>query len=133
MAYHLTLLSPRLVFIQPDAEPTREDDRVYLAEVRRLLDEASSPMYFLVDFRQYMTTNVSTINKLAQLSTHPNFAASMAFSSDRSRAVYTGLYASLSGIEGPRTLTDDPYTAIAHLEARSPGLTQGIEWEKVLG
>jgi hypothetical protein len=133
MAYHLTLLSPQLVFIQPDAEPTREDDRVYLAEVRRLLDEASSPIYFLVDFRQYMTTNVSTINKLAQLSTHENFGGSVAFSSDRSRAVYTGLYASLSGVEGPRTLSDDSYTAIGQLEALSPGVTQGIEWEKVLG
>jgi hypothetical protein len=133
MTYHLTLLSPNLVFIQPDSEPTREDDRIYLAEVRKLLDEASGPLYFLVDFRKFMTTNVSTINKLAQLSTHENFAASVAFSSDRSRAVYTGLYASLSGIDGPRTLTDDPYAAINQLEMLCPGLTTDIEWQKVLG
>lgn len=132
MAYRLTQLNAQVVLITLTGDPTPQDDNQYVADVRRLLDAAPDRIYFVVDFRRSITSNVNTIRRLAQLTQHPKFGASVAFSSSRVRQVYAELYARLTASPQARDFYDTPQAALAALDSIQPGIGAGIDWDAVL-
>jgi hypothetical protein len=133
MSYILTTLHSNLVYIELTANPTPIDYNDYVRQVNQILKSATEPVYFLVDFRQSITSNVSTIRRLAELTKHRNFGASIAFSSDHVRQVYANLFAALAAQGQSRNFYQDAQAAIDALEALKPGLTTGVDWQAVLG
>jgi hypothetical protein len=132
MSYVLTALNPNLIYINLTEAPTPADDQVYIQKVSEILDSATETVYFLVDFRKSITSNVSTIRRLAELTKHDNFGASIAFSSTQVRQVYAALFAGLAANGQTRNFYPDPQGAIDALETLKPGLTADIDWQGVL-
>ena len=132
MSYRIKRLSPKLLYITLDAEPTPAADSTYVADLRKVLTEAEEPQYFLVDFRKHITTSIGTIGRLAELTKLKQFGASIAFSSDRIRQVYAGLFTQLSRLPGPCTVFDIAEQAVAELESLKPGIMAGVDWKSLL-
>ena len=132
MPYVYTRLSNHLTYIRLTEEPTREDDDQHVEASRKLLDGAGELQYFLVDFRGGVTTNLGTISKLAELARHPRFGASVAFSSERIRQLYSQLFTAMADQGLDRDFFETGPEAVAYLETVKPGLTVGIDWTRVL-
>jgi len=132
MTYEYTKLSDHLIYIRLTDEPTKADDDQHVEHSKKLLDGASEPLFFLVDFRGGVTTNLGTISKLAEMTRHPLFGASIAFSNERIRKLYARLFTALTDQGLDRDFFDTAEEAVAYLESLKAGLTVGIDWRRVL-
>lgn len=132
MAYRVIQMNPQLIYIRLNAAPTPQDDRDYVTAVKQILDGAEQKLYFLIDFRNGMTTDVATIRQLAKLTEHPNFGESTSFASSTMQSVYSELFAQMRQSAPENALHMSPAKAIQYLESLQPGITQGIDWDALL-
>lgn len=132
MAYRVLQLNPQLIYVRLDNKPTPQDDNDYLAVINGIMETSTRKLYFLLDFRDGMSTSVATIRRLAKITAHPNFGESTTIASSYVQAVYTDLFAQMRQSSLDNALHIDPAKAIQYLESLQAGLTQHIDWEAVL-
>ncbi len=136
MDYEITKLTDELVFIrwlQTPAPASKVVDQ-YLIDLRAVLDESETPMYFLSDLRQGRIADVRSIQKLGQLTKHKNWAGSTAFSSDPITALLVRSFRSFATkVNSRNEMQTTPETALSFLETLKPGITEDVDWDTVIG
>lgn len=139
MDYQITRVSHALWFIRWYNEPSSsETETSFLADLQALLDKADQPIYFISDLRQGCITNVETLRQLGEMTRHPLWGGSSAFTggSLQEGALYTrhfvNLFSKYSEHEKHRLVNEElwftPEDALMHLEAIAPGITAEIDW-----
>lgn len=137
MPYEVRCLSDELVYIRWNRMPSKEDGARYIAELRRLLDQAPQPLYFLSDLRRGHLSDAHTIQELSRLASHKNWGAGTAYASGEIsqpiKGIFVGLFVSLSR-DKSRTgqIAGSLDEALEYLEEAKPGVTKNIDWEAVL-
>jgi hypothetical protein len=132
--YQIQFLSDALVFIQwTTTQPRYADEDAFISEMEDLLDDAGTPLYFLSDLRQGRISNPMVIVRLSQLTRHANWAGSTAFSENTLTHQFVRNFRNwtFSGSSNNEMHTT-PDEAIAFLEHLKPGISEGIDWERVL-
>lgn len=135
MDYKIARLTDELVFIRWYRTPATHADceARYLTELERLLNESPVPLYFISDLRQGRIANVRTIQKLGALTQHKNWAGSTAFSKDPITSMLVRSFKSFATSGTSRNeMQTTPEQALSFIETLKPGLTEGIEWDKIL-
>jgi hypothetical protein len=134
--YEIIKLTDELVFIRWLRTPGR-DSRVedqYLSELRRVLDESPVPLYFLSDLRQGRIADIRAIQKLGQLTKHKHWAGSTAFSTDPITALLVRSFRSFATkVNSRNEMQTTPEAALSFLETLKPGITEGVDWERMIG
>ena len=134
MTYVMHALKENLVLIIWRKAPQRSEGYQYLHELEERLNAAEKPLYFISDLRKGRISDIRVISQLSQLSRHPNWAGSTAFSRDPMTRMFVGTYQRLTEKEQERnTMYDTPEQAIAFLESLEEGLTAGVDWAAYLG
>jgi hypothetical protein len=137
MPYELRSLSDELVYIRWNRMPTKEDGIQYIADLKRLLDQAPHPLYFLSDLRRGHLSDAYTIQQLSRLASHQNWGAGTAFASGEIsqpvKGIFVGLFVSLSR-DKSRTgqMAGSLDEALEYLEEVKPGVTKSVDWKAVL-
>lgn len=133
MPFEITPINSRLYLIRWQRFPNAVESQQFIRALEDLLNKADRKVSFLSDLRKGYLKELSLINKLSRLASHPNCAHTTAFGSVGSQ-VYAGIYQKLS------TKTDKPregdtwFTleqALAYLEKLDPGITDGIDLKEV--
>jgi len=135
MDYEITKLSNELIFIRwhRSPSPSSKVERAFLDELRNMLDEANNPIYFISDLRHGRIINVLTLQRLAEIAQHKNWGGSTAFSSKSTTGDFVRTFAILSRQDEPADEHHDtPEAAVAYLERLKTGITDDIDWVKVL-
>lgn len=131
MTYTIEALKQNLILIVWRQPPQRRQGYQYLRELEERLNAAEAPLYFISDLRK---GRIADIRIISQLSRHPNWAGSTAFSRDPMTRMLVGTYQRLTEKEQERnTMYDTPEQAIAFLESLEEGLTAGVDWVAYLG
>jgi hypothetical protein len=135
MYFLIVPLSSELIFIkwyrlpQPGTSPEKD----ILGAIRNLLDTAPGKIYFLSDLRGGRIMDLRLLQQLAKFTQHANWGEGTAFAKDSMSKMFAKVYSQFSNtIEVRREIWDTPEEAIAFLESIKPGISEGIEWEKVL-
>lgn len=130
--YTITPLSDKLIYIRWTTSPTVVDAEEFIRTLKKLLNEQETPVYFISDLRHGQITNAGTIQKLAELTAHPNWAGSTAFGNTLVATIFVDIFKRLKGAKSDREIWPTAQQALDYLEGISPGLTKGIDWEAVL-
>ncbi len=130
--YTITPLSDKLIYIRWTTSPTVVDAEEFIRTLKKLLNERETPVYFISDLRHGQITNAGTIQKLAELTAHPNWAGSTAFGNTLVATIFVDIFKRLKGAKSDREIWPTAQQALDYLEGISPGLTKGIDWEAVL-
>jgi hypothetical protein len=131
--YTITPLSDNLIYIRWTTSPTLVDAEEFIRTLKKLLNERKTPVYFISDLRHGQITNAGTIQKLAELTAHPNWAGSTAFANTLVATIFVDIFKRLTRTtKREREIWPTPQQALDYLEGISPGLTKGIDWEAVL-
>ncbi|MBZ0282824.1 MAG: hypothetical protein K8L97_18945 [Anaerolineae bacterium] len=133
--YTLSLLSDELVFIKWHKihKETTQPEAAFIDELRRLLEQAEHPLYFLSDLRLARIVDVNTLQRLGKLTQHPNYGGGVAFSEDIISTIFVNLFSKFAADpkKGESVMYKKVEEALTHLEKLKPGLTQGIDWNTV--
>lgn len=133
MTYSFRNLSKQLVLIRWEKTPNEKEREQFLHEVKRTLENAESPIYFISDLRRGRISDLQTIRQLIQILEHKNYAGSVSFSSDTRTKLIAGVFTKLANTEGMRDKDCETLEeAMGFLESLSAGLTKDIDWESVL-
>lgn len=134
MDYQITPVSDQLIYIRwfrESDDPNAEEQ--FLRDLKHVLDSASRPVYTISDLRDGRIDDVETVRKLAEMTTsHPNYAGGTAFSQDAYTSLFVGLFSKYAHTRKTSELWPTFEMALNYLEARSPGISQGINWESLL-
>jgi len=131
--YTITSLSEELVLIRWHRSPGAKVEDDYLHELKRLLDAASKPQFFLSDLRRGRIIGMRSIKQLSEFTSHKNWAGSTAFSKDPISKMLVGNFRAFSSnSESRNEMHNTPEEAIAFLESLKPGLTSNINWEEAI-
>lgn len=135
MDYIITRLNDELVFIRwyrtPAAHSGCEDQ--FLAELECLLNESPVPMFFISDLRKGRIANVRSIQRLGALTRHKNWAGSTAFSKDPVTSLLVRSFQMFARTaQSKNEIQTTPEEALSFIESLKPGVTNGIDWTKVL-
>ena len=132
--YEFIRLSNEVVLICWHRTPTSvKVEQQFVDELRRLLDTATMPQYVISDLRKGRIVTVRTLSQLGQLAGHANLGGSTAFSHDPLTNIFVETFKRLSGKYKSRNETfDTPEEALAFMESLKSGLTDNINWDKVL-
>ena len=134
MAYHLLALNPQLIFITWERSPHPDEAQAFINNVERWLNHAPHPLYFLSDLRQGRIVDIRIINQLSQLTKHPCWGGSTAFSQSPLSKIFVGNFQKMSRTtQDVNTFFDLPEQAIEFLETLVPGITHNIDWHAILG
>ncbi len=144
MDYQITRVSDVLWFIRWYNEPSSpETEPNFLADLLYILDHTDKLVYFISDLRQGCITNVETLRRLGEMTRHPVWGGSSAFSGSSSLqegTLYTkhfvNLFSKYSEHDKHRFVKEEfwftPEDALAHLEVIAPGITAGIDWSQLI-
>jgi hypothetical protein len=134
MSYHLMALNSRLIFITWERSPTHNEAQAFLHNLERWLNHATQPLYFISDLRQGRIVDIRVINQLGQLTKHPNWGGSTAFSQSPLSKIFVGSFQKMAhSAKETNSFFDMPEQAINFLEVIAPGVTQDIDWHAILG
>lgn len=135
MHYRITQLKDNLVYIkwyrapQPHSKLVKE----FIGDLQTHLNAASAGIFFISDLRQGRITDMHIIQQLAELTRHPHWAGSTAFSDNYASTVLVRSFSTFAGQpKDHREIWTTPEEAIAYLESLKPGLTEGIDWRTLL-
>jgi hypothetical protein len=133
MSYTLTHLTPRLVLITWRRTPIADEAKAFIQSLQDILDQASEPLYFISDLRRGRIVDVRIIHQLSQLTEHPHWAGSTAFSQNPISKIFLGSFQRLLTTTSDKNTTfDQPEDAIAFLEHLSPHVGEAVDWAHVL-
>ncbi len=131
--YTVTRLSPGLIYIIWHRTPVTATGDAFLEELKTLLDSSSETLFFLSDLRRGRIIDIGTISRLSDLSRHPNWGGSSAFSANPISRIFVNSFLKYAREPEERnSMFNDPADAIRFLEALHPGITADIDWETVL-
>lgn len=135
--FEIEQVAPKLFFVRwltsPDAGSPCEEN--YLNVVNDILTQAPHPIYLISDLRRGRISNAYVLRELGKLTSHPLLAGSTAFSSDPVTNLMVGVfkqYARRVNKGEHHETWETPEEAIAYLELLEPGITDGINWEKLI-
>lgn len=135
MDYFIKRLSESLVYIKWLRTPNDNSpsEQQFIDEVNQLINEATSPQYFISDLRDGRIVNVATLRQLGKLTLHDNWGGSTAFSKNPVTSIMVGVFSRFARKDRPQDeIWNTPEEALAYLESLKPDITQGIDWNKVL-
>lgn len=132
-SYRINIISDQLVYIAWDKNPLRDEAYRFIDDLTVILDDATQPLYFLSDLRNGRIIDIRAIHLLSELTTHRNWAGSTAFSENPLSKLFTmtfrkGIFNDLDR----NTFFATPEEAISFLEVLSPGISECMEWAKIL-
>jgi hypothetical protein len=136
MDYQIIQLSDELIYIRWQRTPKFNSgaDAQFLADLQKLLDEATTPQYFISDLRRGRIADMRSIRQLGQLTQHKNWAGSSAFSQDPITSLLVQSFRTFA--PGQLATNDEiqaaPADALKFLEQLKPGVTDGIDWNAVI-
>ncbi|MEL6269192.1 MAG: hypothetical protein AAFR22_05220 [Chloroflexota bacterium] len=134
--YSIQQLKKELVYITWDGSPRAADYAIeerFIRDLRTTLDEAAGPVYVLSDLRRGRISNMKTIQRLAELTRHPNYAGSTAFSGNLITNILVGTFSRFSVETQPKdAIWKTPEEVLAYLELLQKGVTQNIDWNALL-
>ncbi|MBL8153653.1 MAG: hypothetical protein JNM70_05660 [Anaerolineae bacterium] len=130
--YTITPLSDKLIYIRWTKSPAVMEAEEFIRTLKKFLNEREAPVYFISDLRKGQITNAGTIQKLAELTRHANWAGSTAFGNTLVAAIFVDIFKRLKRTKSDREIWPTPQQALDYLEGISPGVTKGIDWEAVL-
>lgn len=134
MFYEIHQLRENLLLVRwtPKATPNSQPEANYIADLRSRFDAATQLVYVLSDLRYGKITDVYTLRELGKLTYHPKFGGGAAWATDISTTFYVGVF---SRFAAPSKREDGAHArlsdALADLERRQPGLTDGIDWDAI--
>jgi hypothetical protein len=135
MDYEISRLSESLVYIRWLQTPSLNSasERQYLVDVTKLLDEASTPQYFVSDLRYGRIVTVTILRRLGGLTKHANWGGSTAFSSNPVTSIMVGFFSRFAHKERPQDeIWNTPEEALAYLESIQPNITADLDWNAIL-
>lgn len=128
MAYEFHYLSPVLILITWNRYPTLNEEKQFLQDHIQQLDNAGQPLYFISDLRKWRIITITTINKLSQLTKHPNYGGGPAFSKDPISKIMMKSFRGLSlEASAKSAMFDTIEEALEFLESLKTGITKGID------
>lgn len=131
----MATLKDNLVFIKWYHTPPIGSDsqKLYLAQMQQALDEAYQAVFFLSDLRQGCIDDLETLRALGELTKHPHWGGGAAFSQNRATATMANVFRRMAQRSDHE---DSIFTtlekALEYLEQLKPGITAGLEWERIL-
>lgn len=129
MSYEITKLSDQLIYVQLKAYPSVQDANRFLKEYQHLIESAEQKIYFIMDFRLGMFTQVAMLRKAAALTEHENFGASIGFGGNAIKQVFGDIFG--DDAQNPDDVPNDILNNIDEvfevLERLAPGITEGID------
>jgi hypothetical protein len=132
MAYSFTTFTPQVIFVQLLRFPTDEECMDFLAQYRTYILDVPTKVYFIVDFRKGMFTNIKMLHESAKLSTHPNFGASIGFGGDAFKSVFADVFAERVQQDVPKEMFQTREQAVAELERLLPKALEGVDWKSII-
>lgn len=134
MAYEIIPLSDELYYIHWQRSPSLEEGLRYTDEIIQILNRASCKLYFIADLRKGHISHVETLRKMSDAAKHPNYGGATAFSKSPLSSIFVSVYLRFTQLKGKQNndFFNSYKGALDYLEGLKPGVTQGIEWEKVL-
>ncbi len=135
MDYTITKLTDELVFIRWYCTPAPHlhIEEQYLNELEHVLNESPVPLYFISDLRKGRIANLRSIQRLSALTQHKNWAGSTAFSQDSITSLLVHSFQIFAHNASSRNeMQTTPEQALSFIESLKPGLTQTVDWVKVL-
>lgn len=132
-AFEIEKLRESLYFITWFRIPNKAETESYLTAVSDLLNAAPAPITFLSDLRRGYIADVNMIIRLGKIAAHAKFGLSAAFGDQPGGLVYSGVFSELAQRVDRSNDTFSRFEeAIIYLERLNPGVTIGIDWQKVL-
>lgn len=135
MDYQIKRLTESLVYIKWLRTPSlnSQSERQYVVDVQKLLDDASSPQYFISDLRKGRIVTVNILRQLGRFTEHKNWGGSTAFSKNPVTSIMVDVFSRFAHKERPQDeIWTTPEEALAYLETLKPKITEGINWNAVL-
>jgi hypothetical protein len=127
--YQLIPLSAELILIQWQRTPTPAVEDQYLDALKNLLDESDHPLYFLSDLRKGRIMGMRAIKRLGELTHHPKWAGSTAFSHNPiTKMLVSNFRHYAMDTRSRNEMHNTPEQAIAFLENLRPGITDGVDF-----
>lgn len=133
--YEIIHLSNDLIYIRWWSTPQTGlgIEARFINEIKNLLDRAQHPIYFISDLRSGRIADIRALQRLGQVTQHVNCGGSTAFSGD---PVTKLLVNSFHAFAKAKTVHDEmqltPEAAIGFLEHKKPGISNNINWAKLL-
>lgn len=137
MDYEFLQLSARLYFIRWNDNPAigSPSETHFLEEMRRTLDSAPQPVYFVSDLRNGRVSNAVVLRELGKLTAHRNWGGSASFSEDPTTHLMMNVFRKYShrNLSEPRNQTwKTPQEAINYLDKLAPGITAEVDWDALI-
>lgn len=130
--YRIVMLSDALCYIHWAQDASLKDGYQFVADLERILNQRPNKIYFISDLRLGCITQVEVLRKLSHLGAHPNWGGGTSFVSPTS-SIFSRFFDRLQRAHRQEDATwPTPEQAITYIEMLSPGITKGIDWERVL-
>jgi hypothetical protein len=136
MYFQFTRLNEHLFYIcWYDTPPLGDSAELqFLEEAKKIVNEATTPQYFISDLRKGRLTNVEILRKLGSVAKNPMWGGGTGFTLDPLSRIFAGIYVRFAKNAQERdAMFDRPEDALAFLESLKQGITANIDWPKVLG
>ena len=133
--YDLRPLTDELIFVKwyKTANSLTRPEADYIDDLRQRLNASPQPLYFLSDLRAGRIMDVSILQKLGNLTRHPNYGGGSAFSEDVIASMFVGIFSKFATAEkGTSVFFKTISDALAHLEALKPGVASPIDWQSFI-
>lgn len=137
MDYESHKLSDEIVFFRwhrtSFQSEISESEQAYLAEIKRYLDAAHTPIYFVSDLRRGHITNIRALRKMGELTEHPNWGGGISFGAKPSTGMLVDTFERIALNKTGDHMTKSIGELVEHLEKLKPGITKGINLHSVFG
>lgn len=135
MDYKLIKISDDLVFIKWYRTPLvgADSEQQFLNDIELHLNQADRPIYFISDLRAGRIVNIDVLRRMAGLATHPNWGGGTSFSDNPLTSIFADVFARFAKRANRQDqIWYSPKEAIKFLETLKPGITEGIDWDRLL-
>ena len=131
--YTFTHINDRLILISWLRSPSFSQEVDFIRELRQLLDDASTPLYFISDVRNGRMISAQAISQLVNLTNHENWGGSTAFSDNSLSNIFVSqFYRSLGTVKDANSTFQYAEEAIAYLQTIAPDITNDVNWSSYL-
>ncbi len=132
--YQIHRLKDNLIYITWSRTPGINEAQQFIMELQQLLAaEECGALYFMSDLRRGRIIDIRLIQMLSRLSQHERWAGSVAFTTDPVSRSFVSIFQNMISEHKERNAMFDEFEkAYSFLEQLEPGITEGIDWQKVL-